>query len=159
MCQSLSLRHIALPLFVAFVLPSCDAPEPPPPEAARSPTALTRAVLVGTWRMETITEQGADVNAEHNPAGNRWMRLDADGTFESGGDPYGHNTGRWSYDPATRELFLDSDAGEGDDSYWTLSLDAPGILRLRGTRSDFTERFEMTMRREPCRWMEGSVTP
>jgi hypothetical protein len=104
--------------------------------------------LAGRWGMERILEEGEDVSARHNPAGERWIAFAADGTFESGGEPYGPNAGRWTFDPETNELYLDSDAGEGDDSYWIVTLDGDE-MRWKGTRSDFTERFELVHVRQP----------
>lgn len=99
-----------------------------------------RANLVGTWAMDRILDDGADVSDEHNPAGDRFITLRADGSFESGGQPYGRNTGRWIYDPAARELGLDSDAGPDDDSRWTVRLDGDR-MEWHGVGSDFARRF------------------
>lgn len=96
--------------------------------------------------MERITDQGEDVSDEHNPAGDRYIVLRADGLFESGGEPYGRNTGRWTYDPARRELGLDSDAGPDDDSRWIVRLDGDR-MEWSGVGSDFARRFRITSRR------------
>lgn len=124
-------------LFALLALAGCATTAPGPPE---------RADLVGTWAMERITDAGADVSDEHNPAGDRFITLRADGTFESGGQPYGRNTGRWLYDPATRELGLDSDAGPADDSRWSVRLNGDR-MEWRGLGTAFARRFLIVARR------------
>lgn len=110
--------------------------------ACRTPDADPAVSITGRWAMDRVYDGEQDVTAEHNPAGNRWMAFSNDGTFESGGDPYGPNTGRWTLDAATGELYLDSDAGEGDDSYWIVSIEGDS-MRWQGARSAFTERFTL----------------
>lgn len=105
-----------------------------------------RSDLVGSWAMDRIYDGGQDVSAEHNPAGDRYIILRADGQFESGGQPYGRNTGRWIYDPETRELGLDSDAGPTDDSRWTVRLSGDR-MEWRGVGSEFARRFLIVARR------------
>lgn len=113
--------------------------------ATMSATA-TRDALVGRWDMDRITDRGADVSDEHNPAGDRYIVLRTDGTFESGGQPYGRNTGRWTYDPARRELGLDSDAGPDDDSIWTVTLRGD-TMEWGGVGSEYARRFRIVSRR------------
>lgn len=100
--------------------------------------------LVGTWTMDRILEDGRDVTAQHDPADNRWIRFYGDHTFESDGDPYGPNDGEWALDDST--LFLDSAAGDGDDSYWIVQIE-DDVMRWSGARSDFTERFVIWLSR------------
>jgi hypothetical protein len=100
--------------------------------------------LMGTWTMDRILEDGRDVTAQHDPANNRWIRFYADHTFESGGDPYGANEGQWALDDTT--LFLDSAAGDSDDSYWIVQVE-DDVMRWSGARSDFTERFVIWLSR------------
>ncbi|PHN04280.1 hypothetical protein CRP01_22215 [Flavilitoribacter nigricans DSM 23189 = NBRC 102662] len=109
-------------------------------------TTLQSDQLVRKWEMGTIMQNGQDVSDQHNPENNRWIELKADGTFVSDGDPYGRNTGKWSYDETTSELFLDSDAGEGDDSYWTISSTGDQLV-LKGARSEFTREFSMVWKK------------
>lgn len=73
----------------------------------------------GTGRIDRIGRNG---RIERNviPSSPEPQRSE-DGTFKSGGH-FGENTGRWSIDPETGELFIDSDAGENDDSYWFVSF-------------------------------------
>lgn len=105
-----------------------------------------RADLVGAWAMDRIYDDGADVSGTHNPAGDRFIILRADGRFESDGQPYGRNTGRWVYIPSTRELGLDSDAGPDDDSRWTVRLDGDR-MEWRGAGSAYARRFLIVSRR------------
>lgn len=97
--------------------------------------------LIGEWKMEKIIQDSSDVTEEHNPFNERTLIFNSDSTFVSDGRPYGKNTGRWNIDESSGELFLDSDAGEGDDSYWLVELENENKMLWKGTRSDFTERF------------------
>ena len=45
--------------------------------------------LLGMWIMNQVLEDSTDVTDAHNPALNRWVEFSEDGTFESGGAPYG----------------------------------------------------------------------
>lgn len=105
-------------------------------------SSITSDQLINKWNMGAIIQNEKDVSAQHNPNHNRWIELQADGTFISDGDPYGRNTGKWTFDQKTKELFLDSDVGEGDDSYWIMSSTNNGMI-LTGTRSAFTRQFSM----------------
>lgn len=98
--------------------------------------------LINKWEMGAILQNGQDVSEQHNPENNRWIELKADGTFVSDGDPYGQNTGKWTFDTHTQELYLDSDAGEGDDSYWIIKQTGDDLV-LTGARSEFTRQFSM----------------
>lgn len=94
--------------------------------------------------MAQIVQDGTnDVSAEHNPENNRFILFNADQTFESGGDPYGKNTGTWRMDETSRELFLNSDAGAEDDSYWIVSIDGR-TMNWQGARFEFNKRFLIT---------------
>ena len=103
--------------------------------------------LTGTWAMEKVYDNATDVTAEHNPKNDRWIRFAKDGSFKSGGTPTGENGGQWIYMDAHNQLFLDSDAGEGDDSYWLLQIDKDS-MNWAGVRSSFTERFKLTFSRK-----------
>lgn len=99
--------------------------------------------LKGTWAMEKVYDNSTDVTAQHNPQNDRWITFAKDGSFKSGGTPTGENTGKWIYTNINRQLHLDSDAGEGDDSYWLIQLDKDS-MNWAGIRSSFTERFKLT---------------
>ena len=109
-------------------------------EESQSDSAM--AHLMGQWAMDHVYDSGQDVTDQHNPAGNRWISFIADGSFVPDGDPHGRNAGQWIFDEQTSELYLDSDAGEGDDSYWIVSFEEEQ-MRWKGARSDFTARFEL----------------
>ena len=102
--------------------------------------------MVGRWNMAAILQNGEDASEQHNPEDNRWIELKSDGTFVSDGDPYGRNTGKWTLDESKMELFLDSDVGEGDDSYWTVTIQDDEVV-LKGTRFDFTQQFSMVWKK------------
>ena len=77
--------------------------------------------IIGEWTMEKVYEYGADVTARHNPEHNRWIKFNEDGTFVSGGDPFGRNTGKWKLDNKKSILSIDSDVDD-DDSTWNVTI-------------------------------------
>ena len=79
--------------------------------------------LIGKWKIEQVTEHGNDITMDLNPNSDRWIQFHKAGTFESGGTPFGKNTGSFTIDDAAGTLFLDSDAGEDDDSNWKISFE------------------------------------
>ena len=126
-------------------LAACRTTAPPDPSpVVRAPTMADR--VVGRWEMDRVLDRGEDATDVHNPAGDRYVELRADGTFESGGQPYGRNTGRWTLDPAYNELTLESDLGDADDSYWIVSLDGDR-MEWAGVRSETARRFRILSRR------------
>ena len=117
-----------LPLFLCLIVSSC------------TPTMSKK--LKGTWEMRQVYDNAADVTDQHNPKEERWITFYKDGSFKSGGAPYGENGGKWTINEANNVLFLDSDEGEGDDSYWVLQIDK-SKMNWSGARSSFTERFRI----------------
>ena len=97
-------------------------------------------LIIGKWKMIKVVELSKDVTEKHNPDNNRWISFKEDSTFESGAGEKKDNTGRWSID--NKELFLDSDAGENDDSYWEVKFDG-NIMDWQGKRFEFNKRFEI----------------
>ncbi|WP_412069398.1 hypothetical protein [Rubrivirga sp. IMCC43871] len=132
------MPRFALAALALLVAGGC-APTAPAP----SPTGSAASPLVGRWDMEAVYDRGADVTAEANPAGDRYIVLRPDGSFESGGQPYGLNTGRWTYTPRTRTLALDSDLGPDDDSRWIVTL-RDDVMEWDGDGSAFARRFRIT---------------
>ncbi len=130
------MARLALFVLVLLVAGGC----------ASAPSGLDGSPLVGRWAMERVLDQGADVSAEANPARDRYIVLRPDGTFESGGQPYGRNTGTWVYNTRTRRLGLDSDLGPDDDSTWAVSLRGD-TMEWAGVGSEFARRFRITSRR------------
>jgi hypothetical protein len=104
--------------------------------------------ISGKWFMVKVMELSKDVTASHNPNNNRWISFKADkdfsfkGSFESGTGEERENTGKWFYDDKTKEFFLDSDAGEDDDSYWEVSFNADSMY-WKGKKFEFNKRFEI----------------
>ncbi len=78
--------------------------------------------IVGTWTMEKVYEYEKDVTEKHNPSDDRWIEFKSDGTFESGGQPFGRNTCRWTADNERSILYIDSDVDD-DDSEWHVTFD------------------------------------
>lgn len=129
---------------VSFLLFSVLTTSCNPPEIA------ARNNFPGRWAMIRVLDQGIDVTAEHNPERDRWIEFQADGSFVSDGNPYGRNTGKWKFDPVSKELFLDSDAGEEDDSYWIVRFNDKQ-MNWQGTRFEFSRRFRIEFRRMETR--------
>ena len=97
--------------------------------------------------MQRIVQDGtSDVSSEHNPESDRYIIFNSDNTFESGGSPYGKNTGAWTLDQESGELFLNSDAGEDDDSYWIVRFDGEA-MHWQGARFEFNKRFTIEHKR------------
>ena len=103
--------------------------------------------LKGTWAMEKVYDNATDVTAQHNPNADRWISFAKDGSFKSGGTPIGENTGQWRYTEANNQLYLDSDIGEEDDSYWLIQINKDS-MNWAGLRTSFAERFKLTFTRQ-----------
>ena len=97
--------------------------------------------LIGTWKMATVYELEENVTQRHNPANNRFFTFYENGTFKSGGDPFGENTGKWSLSEE-HLLFIDSDAGEDDDSYWRVKIEQD-TMKWQGAVFEFGKRFRI----------------
>jgi hypothetical protein len=78
--------------------------------------------LVGHWIMDKVIEQGVDVTAEHNPQANRWIRFNKDGSFKSGGDPFGDNSGSYEIENNRSILYIYS-SEEDDNSEWNIQIE------------------------------------
>ena len=98
--------------------------------------------LIGKWEMSLVIMDGTDVTEEHNPKNNRFFIFEENGTFESGGDPYGKNTGRVFVNNLNRTIYIDSDQGADDDSMWIVSFDKDEMI-WSGTNTDWNGRFEV----------------
>lgn len=96
--------------------------------------------IIGKWKMEQVLEGDRDITKDLNPEGDRWIAFKTNGTFASGGGPYGANTGKYSIDDKTETLFLDSNAGEDDDSNWKFTFEGDKLI-MSGVG---TERQEKT---------------
>lgn len=84
--------------------------------------------IIGKWKMEQVLEGDQDISKDLNPDNDRWIAFKPNGTFASGGGPYGGNTGKYSIDDETETIFLDSDAGEDDDSKWTVTFEGDKLV-------------------------------
>jgi hypothetical protein len=69
-----------------------------------------------------------------------------EGSFVSGRGDYRENTGKWIINEKEKELFIDSDAGEDDDSYWEISIDNDKMF-WKGKKFEFNKRFEIVHRK------------
>ena len=98
--------------------------------------------LSGKWLMHKVIQNGQDVTAEHNPHNERYIILKEDGSFESGGRPYGKNTGKYVFDSDKHTLFLDSDVGPNDDSQWYVNI-KNDTMHWQGYGSEWAEDFQI----------------
>ena len=103
--------------------------------------------IVGTWKMQKVYDNSIDVTDQHNPEKDRWITFLSDGSFQSGGQPHGQNGGIWSYNKIESLLYLDSDAGKGDDSYWKLNI-GKKEMTWEGAKSSFTKQFHISFSKE-----------
>jgi hypothetical protein len=98
--------------------------------------------LKGTWLMHKVMLNGQDVTTEHDPYDERFIILGKDSTFESGGRPFGKNTGKFVFNPGDQTLFLDSDAGPDDDSQWKVTIRGD-TMHWIGYGSEWAVNFEL----------------
>ena len=96
--------------------------------------------LLGKWRIYKVIQNGQDVTQEHNPDNERYLILKSDSTFESGGRPFGKNTGKYIFNTEAETLLLDSDAGPEDDSQWKVSF-IGDTMRWQGYGSEWADNF------------------
>lgn len=90
--------------------------------------------------MHKVMQHGEDVTAEHNPNSDRYLYLKGDMSFESGGTPFGRNTGKYRFDESSSTLFLDSDVGEEDDSQWLVTIQND-TMYWSGLGSEWAKNF------------------
>jgi hypothetical protein len=98
--------------------------------------------LTGMWRMYQVLQDGKDVTSEHDPYNERYLKLESDSTFESGGRPFGTNTGTYIYHASEHTLILDSNAGPEDDSQWKVSIQGD-TMHWKGYGSEWADGFEL----------------
>lgn len=85
-----------------------------------------------------------DANPTLNPTGDRWLSFQTDGTFSSGSGTAQENGGTYTLDELTNALSLDSDAGPGDDSNWTVTVKKDTLL-MRGVGTPRQENSEVIL--------------
>jgi len=98
--------------------------------------------IAGTWSMYRIIQDGQDVTTEHDPYDERYITFSEDSTFETGGRPYGTNTGKYIFNSEDHTLSLDSDAGPEDDSQWKVTFQGDR-MHWQGVGSEWAEGFEL----------------
>ena len=97
--------------------------------------------LTGTWDMFKVYRDGQDVTERHNPDGERFIQF-KENQFETGGKPYGTNTGSYTFDSAIDTLYLDSDTGPEDDSRWKVEISGD-TMHWKGFGTEWAESFEL----------------
>ncbi len=103
--------------------------------------------ITGRWAMMKIYQEGEDVSSAHNPAQDRYIVFKDDGSFESGGTPTGLNTGRFNFDGQEKTLFIDSDAGEEDDSRWKVDVRQDTMV-WQGVGTPWATSFKLVFLRD-----------
>jgi hypothetical protein len=98
--------------------------------------------ITGKWLMHKVIQDGKDVSSEHDPHDERFLILRDDSSIESGGGPYGKNTGKYVFNSEDHTLFLDSDAGSDDDSQWKITIRGD-IMHWQGNGSEWATGFEL----------------
>ncbi len=98
--------------------------------------------MIGRWEMFKVIQKGEDVSTKHNPAGNRWFEFKQGGTFESGGDPYGKNTGKFFVNNLSGECYMDSAIGPNDDSIWSITI-KDDEMTWQGVGTEWAEGFRI----------------
>jgi hypothetical protein len=98
--------------------------------------------ITGKWFMYKVIQDGQDVTSEHNPHDERYLILNSDSSFESGGKPFGTNTGRYLFNSEELTLFLDSDSGSEDDSQWKVTFQGD-TMHWQGYGSEWAKGFEL----------------
>lgn len=125
--NTISISSFILLIFT-FLLHACTKDEGSP--------------IISKWAMIAVIQDGTDVSEEHNPFGERHITFRNDGVFESGGRPYGVNTGKYIFNEQDSSLFRDSDVGEEDDSTWEVRY-VGDTMKLAGTGTRRAERFQL----------------
>jgi len=98
--------------------------------------------VVGKWWMLQVIQNGNDVSSVHNPQNERFIIFKDDNSFESGGRPYGINTGKYEYNHDAGTLFLDSDSGPEDDSNWKITV-SNDTMYWQGYGTEWAENFRI----------------
>jgi hypothetical protein len=98
--------------------------------------------ITGKWLMYKVIQDGQNVTSEHDPYDERFLILKSDSSFESGGRPFGKNTGRYVFSSVDHTLFLDSDIGPEDDSQWKVTIQGD-TMQWRGYGSEWAKGFEL----------------
>ena len=111
---------------------------------ACTPQSNLRDNLSGKWNMVAVKIYEEDANPTLNPTGDRWLSFQTDGTFTSGSGAVQENAGKYTLDELTHALSLDSDAGPGDDSDWTVTLKSDTLL-MRGVGTPRQENSEVIL--------------
>lgn len=110
-------------------------------------TSNSKDEITGKWLMYKVFQGGSDVTLEHDPYDERFLILNVDSSFESGGRPHGKNTGRYVFEAAENTLFIDSDAGPEDDSHWKVFIQGDS-MHWQGYGSEWALAFEIIHKRE-----------
>ncbi|MEL6356369.1 MAG: hypothetical protein AAFQ37_05475 [Bacteroidota bacterium] len=103
--------------------------------------------LTGKWNMVRVVINGESADQMLNPDGNRWLAFQPTGNFTSGSGKERENGGTYELDPTKAEVFLDSDAGEGDDSRWQVSFSGDTLF-MRGVGTARQESSLVTLLKE-----------
>ncbi|WP_323788108.1 hypothetical protein [Psychroserpens sp.] len=88
--------------------------------------------FIGKWQILSIVENNKTTDLKDN-----WMHLKDDGTFESyNGTINKTETGKWTYQPTKKELFIDG-PGENGDTFWYLLLKKDNLIFQSTTKNSY----------------------
>lgn len=105
-------------------------------------TSNNKDKLIGKWIMYKVIQDEQDATLEHNPYNERFIIFKSNDSFESGGRPFGKNSGKYVFNSADQTLLLDSDVGPEDDSQWKVTFFSD-TMHWQGYGSEWAKGFEL----------------
>jgi hypothetical protein len=92
--------------------------------------------------MDRVYEKRVNVTTRENPNQDRFIDFRSDGSFRSGGEPYGPVNGSWEILPDKVLQITPEDNDEVGESTWKVTFDKSQMI-WRGTGNATLERFEI----------------
>ena len=108
---------------------------------------LSVSSLATTWELGNVYENQVNVTNRENPNRDRFITFNSDGTFISGGVPYGELSGTWIITEEKTLRIIPDMEGEVGSSEWKVSFEKD-IMSWTGTIKSGLDRFELTWRRK-----------
>lgn len=103
--------------------------------------------IIGTWTIEKIYKNGKDVTNKRNPGNERWIEFKPNGAFESDGEPFGPNKGRWTTNDDKSILYLGSEEGD-DKTKWKITFDHDSTTTWTGVGHPKKENTKLIHKRK-----------
>lgn len=108
---------------------------------------LTVSSLTATWELGNVYENQVNVTNRENPNRDRFITFYPNGTFVSGGAPYGDLSGKWIITEEKTLRIIPDKEGEVGSSEWNVSFDKE-IMNWTGTIKSGLDRFELSWRKK-----------